>query len=99
MFPTTDNRLPHTKYYWYQLPHEMFLSVYQNWPEYQLLAKKVKDYLNLLPPSAAMAGIYTMVDNTRGVWKAPANVSVNYVNKPSEVIDNKTQELWRSFSI
>jgi phage tail sheath protein FI len=23
-----------------------------------------------------MAGIYTMVDNTRGVWKAPANVSL-----------------------
>lgn len=63
-----------------------------NWPEYQLIAKKVKDYLNLLPPSAAMAGIYTMVDNTRGVWKAPANVSVNYVNKPSIVIDNKAQE-------
>lgn len=51
----------------------------------------MKDYLNLLPPSAAMAGIYTMVDNTRGVWKAPANVSVNYVNKPKENIDNAMQ--------
>ena len=59
---------------------------------YQYAMKGLKKYLNLLPPSAAMAGIYTRVDNTRGVWKAPANVSVNYVNKPSEVIDNKTQE-------
>ena len=25
------------------------------------------------PPSGAMAGIYARVDNTRGVWKAPAN--------------------------
>ena len=33
-----------------------------------------------------------MVDNTRGVWKAPANVSVNYVNSPTENIDNALQE-------
>ncbi len=39
--------------------------------------------LNLLPPSAAMAGIYTFVDNNRGVWKAPANVSVNSVVSPA----------------
>ena len=26
--------------------------------------KGLKKYLNLLPPSAAMAGIYTRVDNT-----------------------------------
>ena len=71
---------------------EMHNAMMQNLPEYKLLAKKIKDSLNLLPPSAAMAGIYAMVDNTRGVWKAPANVSVNYVNKPSEVIDNKAQE-------
>lgn len=72
--------------------NDLHNALLQNWPEYKLLTKKVKDYLNLLPPSAAMAGIYTMVDNTRGVWKAPANVSVNYVNKPSMVIDNKAQE-------
>ncbi|WP_368565935.1 phage tail sheath family protein [Pseudoxanthomonas sp. UTMC 1351] len=29
-----------------------------------------------IPPSAAMAGIYSMVDLTRGVWKAPANVTL-----------------------
>lgn len=75
-----------------QLKNDLHEALMQNWPEYQLLAKKVKDYLNLLPPSAAMAGIYTLVDNTRGVWKAPANVSVNYVNKPSEVIDNYAQQ-------
>lgn len=30
-----------------------------------------------VPPSGAIAGIYTMVDNNRGVWKAPANVSLS----------------------
>lgn len=63
-----------------------------NWDEYKNAANKVKEYLNLLPPSAAMAGIYAMVDNTRGVWKAPANVSLNYVNSPTETISDLEQE-------
>ncbi len=67
-------------------------ALLQNWGDYKLLADKVKDSLNLLPPSAAIAGLYTMVDNTRGVWKAPANVSVNFVNSPTESIDNAMQE-------
>ena len=29
-----------------------------------------------VPPSAAMAGVYCTVDLTRGVWKAPANVTL-----------------------
>jgi phage tail sheath protein FI len=36
----------------------------------------------VLPPSAAVAGIYARVDNARGVWKAPANESVNSVYGP-----------------
>lgn len=59
---------------------------------YQYAMKGLKKYLNLLPPSAAMAGIYTRVDNTRGVWKAPANVSVSYVESTAENIDDKGQE-------
>lgn len=58
---------------------------------YQYAMKELKRLLNLLPPSAAMAGIYTMVDNTRGVWKAPANISVNYVDSPVEDIDDEAQ--------
>ncbi|HEX2062216.1 MAG TPA: hypothetical protein VHK90_15875, partial [Thermoanaerobaculia bacterium] len=34
---------------------------------------------NVLPPSGAMAGVYTRVDAARGVWNAPANVSLNSV--------------------
>ena len=67
-------------------------ALLQNWVVYQLMVKKVKSYLNLLPPSASMAGVYTMVDNSRGVWKAPANVSVNFVNKPEVNINNREQE-------
>ena len=59
-----------------------------------LYKQKIQDLineLNLLPPSAAMAGLYTMVDSTRGVWKAPANVSLNYVVSPAEDIDDDEQ--------
>ena len=58
---------------------------------YKQAIKGVLKQLNLLPPSAAMAGIYTMVDRSRGVWKAPANVTLNYVNSVTEDIDDDAQ--------
>ncbi len=30
----------------------------------------------LLPASAAIVGVYAQVDDSRGVWKAPANVNI-----------------------
>ena len=58
---------------------------------YKQAIKGVLKNLNLFPPSAAMAGIYTMVDNSRGVWKAPANVTLNYVGSTVEDIDDEQQ--------
>ena len=46
----------------------------------------------VLPPSAAMAGIYARVDRDRGVWKAPANVSLSAVIGPTTKINNTDQE-------
>ncbi len=46
----------------------------------------------VLPPSAAIAGIYARVDRDRGVWKAPANVSVNGVSAPTVKITDKDQK-------
>lgn len=74
------------------LSKEVHQILKQNVPAYQQIVKSIKDSLNLLPPSAAMAGIYSMVDNQRGVWKAPANVSVNMVISPSVNITNAEQE-------
>ncbi|TPG45294.1 phage tail sheath C-terminal domain-containing protein [Flavobacterium pectinovorum] len=45
-----------------------------------------------LPPSSAVAGIYARVDSNRGVWKAPANVGINYVVRPSLKITNGDQD-------
>ena len=61
-------------------------------PLYNNVLAEIKSTLNLMPPSSAMAGIYTMVDNTRGVWKAPANVSLNSVIKPAINISHDDQE-------
>jgi len=61
-------------------------------PMFNEIILAIKDKLNLLPPSAAMAGIYAMVDNTRGVWKAPANVSVSTVVAPAVNITADDQE-------
>jgi hypothetical protein len=46
----------------------------------------------ILPPSGAVAGIYYQVDKSRGVWKAPANVSLTNVTGLAYSIDNNEQE-------
>jgi uncharacterized protein len=46
---------------------------------------------NNLPPSGAIAGIYAAVDNKRGVWKAPGNVSIADVIQPTIPISNQIQ--------
>lgn len=45
-----------------------------------------------LPPSAAVAGIYARVDNSRGVWKAPANENLRSVSNISCQITDAIQE-------
>ena len=67
-------------------------ALLQNSVVYQQLIKAVKYDLNLLSPSAAIAGVYCSVDNSRGVWKAPANVTINSVVKPSATINDYEQE-------
>jgi uncharacterized protein len=46
----------------------------------------------VLPPSAAIAGTYASVDRDRGVWKAPANVSLASVIGPVAKITADDQE-------
>jgi uncharacterized protein len=61
-------------------------------PFFNAILGEMARRLNLLPPAAAMAGVYTMVDNARGVWKAPANVSLLSVDKPAVPISDQQQE-------
>ncbi|MES3020489.1 MAG: phage tail sheath C-terminal domain-containing protein [Pseudomonadota bacterium] len=59
---------------------------------YESARAAIRDLPLVLPPSSAMAGIYAAVDASRGVWKAPANVSVNAVIKPTIEFTNRDQE-------
>jgi len=61
-------------------------------PLYKAIMNKVRDTANIMPASAAMAGIYKYVDSDRGTHQAPANVSVSAVAKPLLTINNKGQE-------
>ncbi len=61
-------------------------------PAFNSMIRSMKKKLNLMPPGAAMAGIYTMTDNARGVWKAPANVSLSAVISPAINITHDDQE-------
>lgn len=45
-----------------------------------------------LPPSPLVVGQYARTDNTRGVWKAPANVALSSVVKPTLKISSEQQE-------
>lgn len=46
----------------------------------------------LLPASPAMAGIYAKTDNSRGVWKAPANVNIENAIEPEFLITAYDQQ-------
>jgi phage tail sheath protein FI len=61
-------------------------------PAYKTIMQQIRMQLNILPPSAGMAGVYAMVDNSRGVWKAPANVGFNSVVMPMVKLTHDDQE-------
>lgn len=58
---------------------------------YNLIKAEISKRTVTLPPSGTMAGIYARVDKNNGVWKAPANVSVNYVIKPTLAVTHDEQ--------
>lgn len=57
----------------------------------QKMIQKIKEKTLTLPPSAAIAGVYASIDSTRGVWKAPANVSLNFVSGLARKISHEEQ--------
>ena len=58
-------------------------TLFENFLPYRNVINGIGSTLTLCPPSGAIAGIYALVDNQRGVWKAPANVSLNGVIAPA----------------
>lgn len=58
---------------------------------YQAIKLAIGNHRLTLPPGPAIAGVYAQVDRDRGVWKAPANVSLSAVIGPDFVINNDLQ--------
>jgi len=60
-------------------------------PGYGNIINMLTAIANTTPPSGAIAGVYAATDNSRGVWKAPANVSLNSVAGVDTYIDDAMQ--------
>ncbi len=54
-------------------------ALYASFPQYRAIINGIEADAAKLPPSGPITGLFALVDNQRGVWKAPANVSVTGV--------------------
>jgi phage tail sheath protein FI len=59
---------------------------------FQLMNNAILKQMNLIAPSSGMAGLWTSVDNSQGVWIAPANIGVQNVITPAININHRQQE-------
>lgn len=61
-------------------------------PFYSAIVAKLSQTMNTVPASGAIVGIYAQTDATRGVWKSPANVSINGIIGLSDDINDAEQQ-------
>ena len=57
-------------------------------PLYSLIKDELTRQTVSLSPAAAVAGVYASTDRNRGVWKAPANISLSSVKEPGITLNN-----------
>jgi hypothetical protein len=63
-----------------------------NTAAYNAAKAELANHFLVMPPSAAVAGVYAATDAARGVWKAPANVSLADVIEPVVKLTNLKQD-------
>jgi phage tail sheath protein FI len=61
-------------------------------PLLKTIIDQAKNAVTAVPPSGAIAGVYASVDASRGVHKAPANVSLNSVVGVTDLISHDDQQ-------
>ncbi|HEY8928987.1 MAG TPA: phage tail sheath C-terminal domain-containing protein [Mucilaginibacter sp.] len=66
-------------------------TLYNTHPIIGNIVNNIEKELDRVPSSGAVAGIYARVDAARGVWKAPANESINSIIGPVYAINNDEQ--------
>ncbi len=69
--------------------HQGLLSFSSTYSE---LLKIIRGKLKLVPAAGAIAGIISKTDAQSGVWKAPANINLSGVQKPSVALTNQSQQ-------
>lgn len=74
------------------LADEAQRALFEKHPVFANVLEQINRAMVLQPPSGAVAGIYASVDRTRGVWKAPANVSVADISGVAVKINDQMQE-------
>ncbi|MEB3265918.1 MAG: phage tail sheath C-terminal domain-containing protein [Cyanobacteriota bacterium] len=58
---------------------------------YNQIRQLLSEQRVVLPPSAAIAGVYASIDRDRGVWKAPANAGLQSVVSPVIYLTDEQQ--------
>ncbi len=91
-FQTTDDLVKITSKGAGELPPTMAELKANNNAYYNMAKGAVSDMEMLLPASSAIVGIYAQVDNSRGVWKAPANVNIDNAIRPEILITHDDQK-------
>lgn len=71
---------------------ELTQALLANLPSVADLFSHVAESQSILPPSPAMAGVFTTTDATLGVWNAPANVGIATLISPTVTVDQHQQE-------
>ncbi|MEP7374912.1 MAG: phage tail sheath C-terminal domain-containing protein [Chitinophagaceae bacterium] len=63
---------------------------------YSLIKTELTNDTATLSPSSAVAGVYANTDSNRGVWKAPANVSLSNVKEPDIALNDADLEVLKT---
>lgn len=66
---------------------------------YLRVQQEIKNLALEMPPSPGIAGIYSKLDSSRGVWKAPANINLAMVVGPKINLTNEHQRLLNADTI
>lgn len=72
--------------------HEKEIIIAANQKAYDRIYNKYADMASVVPPSGAIAGVMAATDYNKGVWMAPANVSLRSVRGLTQLINNNDQD-------
>lgn len=77
----------------YHQKQELEKQLFINDPVYTNIQATVENYMKQIPSQGAVAGAYCKNDKERGVWKSPANIAIQSIEKPTTEVTNGMQDL------